>query len=253
MTASTEAERSPDKPVLSVVIPCYNEEACLEGVLEEVRTALDGAGDRVPSWECLIVDDGSKDRSVAIASRFRAADQRFRVLRFERNAGQTAAFEAGFHAARGEFIGMMDGDGQNDPHDFPRLLAELQRRKVDMMCGIRQKRRDTLVRKISSKIANGVRNWATQESVTDVGCSIRVFRRRCIKRIKLFNGMHRFFPTLFRIEGFKIDEIPVNHRPRQAGKSKYGINNRLWRGIRDLFAVRWMMSRVLRYRVLPEE
>jgi hypothetical protein len=118
-----------------------------------------------------------------------------------------------------------------------------------MMCGIRAKREDSVVRKISSKVANGVRNWATGETVTDVGCSIRVFRRECLERLKLFEGMHRFFPTLVKMEGFTIGEIPVNHRPRTRGKSKYGVFNRLGKGIRDLIAVRWMQTRCLRYQI----
>ena len=236
---------------LSVVVPIYNEEACLPGTLLELREALENAGMRY--WEAVIVDDGSSDRSPQIIKELAEADPRFRQIRFARNCGQTAAFDKGFRSARGTLVGMMDGDGQNDPRDFPRLIGALESKDVDMMCGIRQKRQDSLVRKISSRIANGVRNWATQESVTDVGCSIRVFRRECIERIKLYEGMHRFFPTLFRMEGFTIGEIPVNHRPREKGNSKYGINNRLWKGIRDLMAVRWMMTRHLSYEVLDED
>lgn len=240
----TESAESLD---LSVVVPIYNEEDCLPDVLTELRQALDEGG--IASWEAVIVDDGSKDSSAEKIEKLRAEDGRFRLLRFVRNCGQTAAFDAGFRAARGRIVGMMDGDGQNDPRDFPRLIEALDREGVDMMCGIRAKRQDSVVRKISSKIANGTRNWLTGESVTDVGCSIRVFRRACIDRIKLYEGMHRFFPTLFRIEGFSISEMPVGHRPRQKGTSKYGIGNRLWRGIKDLLAVRWMQARALRYEI----
>ncbi len=237
-------------PELTVVVPVFNEEAALPEVLEELRGALDDA--KLGLWEALIVDDGSRDRTAEIAMAAAAADPRFRVLRFTANCGQTAAFDAGFRAARGRHVGMMDGDGQNDPRDFARLLAALRAQGVDMMCGVRARRNDTLVRKISSRVANGVRNWATKETVTDVGCSIRVFRRACIDRIKLYEGLHRFFPTLFRIEGFTIGEMPVNHRPRQRGESKYGIGNRLWRGLRDLAAVRWMQWRALHYEVREE-
>lgn len=245
-------EDNPNHPIdLSVVVPIYNEEDCLPGTLLEVRDALEGAGMR--NWEAVVVDDGSSDRSPQIIKALAAEDPRFRLIRFSRNCGQTAAFDKGFREARGALVGMMDGDGQNDPRDFPRLIGALERERVDMMCGVRQKRQDTVIRKISSRVANGVRNWATQESVTDVGCSIRVFRRECIDRIKLYEGMHRFFPTLFRMEGYSISEIPVNHRPRAKGLSKYGINNRLWKGIRDLMAVRWMMARHLSYEVLDED
>jgi glycosyltransferase involved in cell wall biosynthesis len=242
---------SSSPPDLSVVVPVYNEEACLPEVLAELREALDGAGLAV--WEAICVDDGSRDRSAAIVQDFARRDGRFRLIRFARRYGQTSAFDAGFRAARGRLIGTMDGDGQNDPHDFPRLLQALEQQGVDMMCGIRQKRRDSLVRRISAMIANGVRNWATGETVTDVGCSIRVWRRACLERIKLYDGMHRFFPTLFKIEGCRIGEIPVNHRPRAKGHSKYGIHNRLWRGLRDLLAVRWMQARALHYQIQEKD
>ena len=234
-------------PDLSVVIPVYNEEEALPGTLNELREALDSVA--IKNWEAICVDDGSRDGSARIVREFSAGDPRFRLVKFKRNCGQTAAFDAGFRAARGELVGMMDADGQNDPHDFPALVKALRELQTDMVCGIRRKREDSLVRKISSRIANNFRNWITDEKVTDVGCSIRVFRRECFERIKLYEGMHRFFPTLFRIEGYKIGEIKVNHRPRTRGKSKYGIHNRLWKGLRDLYAVRWMQARALHYQV----
>lgn len=245
------SQTPPAAPRLSIVIPVFNEEESLPDLLPELRQALDEAG--LHEWEAILVDDGSTDRSAEVVRDFMREDARFRLLRFKRNSGQTAAFDAGFHAARGELIGMMDADGQNDPRDFPRLIAALNERNVDMMCGVRTRRQDSVVRRISSKIANGVRNWATGESVTDVGCSIRVWRRACFERIKLYEGMHRFFPTLFRIEGFTIGEMPVNHRPRCKGQSKYGIRNRLGKGLRDLMAVRWMQARALRYELREKD
>lgn len=236
---------------LSVVVPIYNEEDCLPDVLVELREALDEAG--IGSWEAVVVDDGSKDGSAAKVEKLRAEDGRFRLLRFARNCGQTAAFDAGFRVAKGSIVGMMDGDGQNDPHDFPKLIEALKREGVDMMCGYRATRQDNFIRRLSSRVGNGVRNRMTGESIRDVGCSIRVFRRECIDRIKLYEGMHRFFPTLFRIEGYTIGEMPVGHRPRQKGTSKYGIANRLWRGLKDLMAVRWMQRRALRYEIRPEQ
>jgi len=232
---------------LTIVVPIYNEEECLPEVLTELRDALDAG--QVGTWEVVAVDDGSRDRSAEIIARLAGEDPRFRLLRFVKNCGQTAAFDAGFRAARGARVGMMDGDGQNDPRDFPRLLRAMREQGTDMMCGVRARRQDSLVRKISSKIANGVRNWATGETVTDVGCSIRVFKRECLERLKLFEGMHRFFPTLVKMEGYTIGEIPVNHRPRTRGTSKYGIGNRLGKGLKDLFAVRWMQARALRYKI----
>jgi dolichol-phosphate mannosyltransferase len=235
------------RPELSVVVPIYNEEDCLPDVLTELRDALEAGG--VATWEAVVVDDGSRDRSAAIIGELAQADPRFRLLRFVKNCGQTAAFDAGFHAAKGRLVAMMDGDGQNDPRDFPRLMQAMREQGTDMMCGFRATRQDSLVRKISSKIGNGVRNWATGETVTDVGCSIRVFRRECLERLKLYEGMHRFFPTLVKMEGFTIGEIPVNHRPRTRGKSKYGVANRLWKSLKDLMAVKWMQTRSLRYQI----
>ncbi len=142
----------------------------------------------------------------------------------------------------------MDGDLQNDPADYPRMMA-LIGQDCDVVCGVRQKRMDSVVRKVSSWIANGFRNWVTGESVTDVGCSLRVFKRECAARLKLFDGLHRFFPTLLKIEGFRIKEVPVQHHPRAHGKTKYGVWNRMWRGLRDCLAVRWMRHRRLTYRV----
>lgn len=238
---------SSNQPELSVVVPVYNEEECLPEVLTELRDALEAGG--VASWEAVVVDDGSRDRTPQIVADLAQADPRFRLLRFVRNCGQTAAFDAGFRAARGRLVAMMDGDGQNDPRDFPRLMQAMAEQGKDMMCGFRAKRQDSIVRKISSKVGNGVRNWATGETVTDVGCSIRVFKRECLERLKLFEGMHRFFPTLVKMEGFTIGEIPVNHRPRTRGTSKYGVFNRLWKSSKDLLAVKWMLTRALHYEI----
>ncbi|OPY67421.1 MAG: Undecaprenyl-phosphate 4-deoxy-4-formamido-L-arabinose transferase [Syntrophorhabdus sp. PtaU1.Bin002] len=155
----------------------------------------------------------------------------------------------GFQNTVGDIIATLDGDGQNDPADIPRLITLLQEHNADMVNGVRSKRNDSFVRKISSRIANGFRNWVTGDNITDVGCALRVFRSRCVKRIPVFKGMHRFFPTLVRIQGFsRIIESPVNHRPRTRGKTKYGIQNRLWVGLADLGAVKWMQSRL----VFPE-
>jgi len=237
-------------PRLSIVVPVFNEEEGIADVLRELADVLNEA--KIGEWEGIVVDDGSRDKTAAIVEELRATIPQLRLLRFEKNCGQTAAFDAGFRAARGEFAAMMDGDGQNDPRDFPNLLAELEERGVDMMCGYRRKRNDSIVRKVSSRIANNVRNWATGETIRDVGCSIRVFRRVCLERLKLFEGMHRFFPTLVRMEGYSIAEMPVNHRPRAKGTSKYGVMNRLFKSIRDLLAVRWMQRRALRYKLMPE-
>ncbi|HET6303948.1 MAG TPA: glycosyltransferase, partial [Myxococcota bacterium] len=173
-------------------------------------------------------------------------DPRVRVVVLDGNHGQSAALDAGFRRARGEIVATLDADGQNDPADLPRLLARLD--DADVVNGVRTGRRDGPVRKLSSRIANGFRNRMTHESVRDVGCSLRVMRREFLERVKLWRGMHRFLPTLLRLEGARIVEVSVSHRPRRHGTSKYGIRNRLFAGFMDVFAVRWMQRRALRYR-----
>ena len=195
------------------------------------------------------VDDGSTDRSREI---MRGLSAPHRFIAFDRNHGQSAAFMAGFRNARGTWVGTLDGDGQNDPVDLPRQLARALETGVDMVNGIRAKRRDSFQRKISSKIANGVRNWLTGKSVQDVGCSTRVVRRTAVIDLPFFHGMHRFLPTLVQMRGGTIDEIPVNHRPRAGGASKYGLFNRVFAATRDLFGVRWLRSRNRVWRIADE-
>ena len=225
-------------PRLSIVIPLFNEAENLEPLVAELTAALDGLG---YGYEVLLVDDGSRDDSPAVLARLAAADPRLRILRQPRNQGQSAAFAAGFRHARGEIIATLDADLQNDPADLPRMLAELD--DHDVVCGVRTDRHDSFIRRASSHIANSVRNRLTGESITDVGCSLRVMRARHARRVQMFDGMHRFLPTLLRMEGARIKEMPVSHRPRHRGVSKYGIHNRLWRALADLFAVRWMQRR----------
>jgi glycosyltransferase involved in cell wall biosynthesis len=167
-----------------------------------------------------------------------------RILRFPRNQGQSAALVAGFRAARGEVVVTLDADLQNDPADIPRLLELLgSGAGCDMVSGIRQKRRDGFVRLFASRIANKVRNWVVGDSVSDVGCSLKAYRRAFLVKLPAFNGLHRFLPALFQIQGARIRELPVSHRPRVHGVSKYSINNRLWRGLHDLVGVRWLQKR----------
>jgi glycosyltransferase involved in cell wall biosynthesis len=225
-----------------VVVPLRDEEASLEALHRELDAALSGQAGGV---EWIFVDDGSRDGSLERLRALAAKDPRLRVLTLDGPHGQTAALDAGFRAARGEIVVTLDADGQNDPADIPRLLAALAH--ADVVNGVRQGRRDALLRRISSRIANAVRNRATGESVTDVGCSLRAMRAGPLRRVKLFRGSHRFLPTLLRLEGARVVEIPVAHRPRRHGASKYGIRNRLGAGLVDLFAVRWMQSRALHY------
>jgi dolichol-phosphate mannosyltransferase len=227
-------------PYLSVVVPFYDERDNVRPLHTELAAALAA----LPGGcELIYVDDGSRDGTGAELAKLAAEDARVRVISFAANAGQTAALAAGFRAARGELIATLDGDGQNDPADLPRLLAALD--GADVVNGVRTRRRDAWHRRISSRIANGVRNWATGERVADVGCSLRVMRAAYVKRVKLYRGLHRFLPTLLRLEGARLAELPVNHRPRRTGRSKYGIGNRLFVALADLWAVRWMIRRQL--------
>ncbi|HEX2252621.1 MAG TPA: glycosyltransferase family 2 protein [Thermoanaerobaculia bacterium] len=235
------------EPQLSVVVPVYNEEASLPLLAGELAAAL---AEVEGGYEVLFVDDGSTDGSAAVLARLAAEDPRVRVLRMPGNHGQSAALAAGFRHARGELTASLDADLQNDPADLPRMLAAVD--GVDVVCGVRARRRDTWVRRVSSRLANGVRNRVTHESIADVGCTLRVYRTDVLRHLPLFDGMHRFLPTLLRMGGARIAEMPVNHRPRRYGKTKYGINNRLWRGIADLLAVRWMQSRWIDRRLVEE-
>ena len=242
-----------ERPTLSVVIPFYNEEECIEPVCLEAMQTLETL--QHEDWQLIMVDDGSSDETPQIMDRLAAGNPRFTALHLQPNSGQSAALEAGFAAATGELIATLDGDGQNDPGDLSRLLDERYRLGVDMMCGIRQKRADNWLRKLSSRIANRVRSAFLKDNITDVGCSIRVFRRQCLERIRMFRNAHRFFPALFQMAGYSVAEMPVNHRPRLKGSSKYGggINSRLWVGLADLAGVYWLRKRALPYRVFRFE
>ena len=235
------------KPEVSIVIPVHNEEENLPILAAEIRAALDGTG---RSYEVLWVDDGSTDGSLLALAGIALRDPRARVLRLRRNAGQSAALAAGFRSARGEIVVTLDADLQNDPADIPRLLGELP--GWDLVSGVRIRRRDDWVRRLSSRIANGVRNWATGEAVSDVGCSLKAYRAPYLRRVPMFTGMHRFLPTLVRLDGGRIKEVPVNHRPRLHGKTKYSFGNRLFRTLADLFAVRWMQRRWIDRRLMEE-
>jgi dolichol-phosphate mannosyltransferase len=226
------------EPELSIVIPAYNEEDNLAPLVAEIRAALDPLG---ILYEMIFVDDGSTDRTAQALAQLRAADPRLRVLRQRRNAGQSAAFEAGFRFARAPIVVTLDADLQNDPADIPRLLAEIE--NCDVVCGVRAHRHDGWVRRLSSRIANGVRNRLTGDDIVDTGCSLKAFRAPFLRRLPMFTGMHRFLPTLLRLQGARVKQMPVNHRPRRHGVGKYGIGNRVFRALADLFAVRWMQRR----------
>jgi len=233
MTAMTNSPR------VSVVVPLFNEEASVPILQSELRAAL---GDL--DHEIIFVDDGSIDRTV---ERIENAAN-VRVVRFERNAGQSAAIYAGLQAACGATAVLIDGDLQNDPADIPKLLAEISR-GADLVCGYRAQRKDTLVKRLTSRVANFVRSRFTKDGVRDTGCTLKAMRRECIGALIPFKGMHRFIPALIKAAGYRLVEIPVNHRPRRFGRSKYGLGNRALRATIDMFGVRWLLSRRLNYKV----
>jgi dolichol-phosphate mannosyltransferase len=196
-------------------------------------------------WELICIDDGSTDATLALLQELALQRPYLRILAFTSNCGQSSAFDAGFKAALGEFVITLDGDLQNDPADIPKLLA--LNSKADLVCGYRIKRRDSWFKHIISRVANSIRSRVCQDGVRDTGCSLKVYRTSCLQRIKMYHGMHRFLPALFLIEGFTVCEVPVNHRPRQRGSTKYTLFNRSFNTIADMLAVRWMQHRHLRY------
>jgi glycosyltransferase involved in cell wall biosynthesis len=232
---------------LSVVIPCHNEEGNLLALFKAFRETLDPLG---ITYEIIVTDDASTDGSWELVKQCAAKDQRIRAQRFARNFGQSAALWAGIKAAQGRHIVTLDADMQNDPRDTPKLLRALE--GFDCVCGTRvaaRRQGDNWVRIVSSKIANWVRNKLSGEEISDAGCTYRAFKRECVADLKFFKGMHRFLPTLVKMEGFTVTEVPISHHPRVAGKTHYGISNRLGASFYDLLAVRWMKKRMFRYQI----
>ena len=230
-------------PQISVIVPLYNEEENVPILQSELRTALTGV-----DHEIIFVDDGSADHTV---ERIEAAPN-IRVIRFQNNAGQSAAIFAGLKAAHGSTLVLVDGDLQNDPADIPRLLDEIAR-GTDLVCGYRAHRRDTRVKRLTSQIANAVRSRYTKDGVRDTGCTLKAMRRECVGALVPFKGMHRFIPALVKGAGYRLVEIPVNHRPRRFGQTKYGLGNRAVRATIDMFGVRWLLSRRLDYKIREEK
>ncbi len=235
-------EEQTGEPYLSVVVPVFNEEESLDALYGELVETLDGMPHES---EILFVDDGSEDGSLALLRALEVKDARVRTIALDTNCGQSAAFDAGFRAVRGQVTATLDADLQNDPADIPKLLACLDR--ADVVNGVRVVRYDSWLRLVSSRVANTVRNWATGGSVSDTGCSLRVMRTAYLRKIKLYRGMHRFLPTLLAMEGARLFEVEVAHRPRRFGRSKYGVRNRLFVAVVDLLAVCWMQRRSLYY------
>ena len=236
-----------DAPQLSFVIPCHNEEANLRPLVTAIRDAVTPLN---LAYEIVVTDDCSTDQSWEVLKEIAAADPLVRAQRFAFHCGQSAALWAGLKAARGRYLVTLDADLQNDPGDLPRLIEPL--RQFDCVCGSRVEARrqgDTWVRVTSSRIANWVRNRLSGEDISDAGCNYRAFKRECIEELKFFKGMHRFLPTLFRIEGYTVTEVPISNQPRRAGQSHYGVWNRLFASLDDLLAVRWMKKRMFKYRI----
>jgi dolichol-phosphate mannosyltransferase len=225
---------------ISVVLPCFNEADSVAELTAELNTVLDRL-DAVS--EILFVNDASTDHTLDVLRELQQGYPRVRILNHQKRSGQSAGQASGFRFARGTYIVTMDADGQNDPADMPRLLAALER--SDAVCGIRRQRQDAWAKRVSSRIANWFRNAITREHITDAGCAYRALRRSVLAEVPVFNGMHRFLPTLLRMQGYRVIEMDVAHRPRHAGVSKYGINNRLWRGLIDCMAIRWLQSRAV--------
>lgn len=235
------------QPWISVVVPIKDERDNLVSLTDQLMKVLHARGESQHTpFEIIYVDDGSTDGSSQMLDRIAAEHPSVIVLHFDRNYGQSSAFDAGFKRSTGMLVVTMDGDLQNDPADIDTLLAYSD--KYDLVCGWRTARHDSLTRKISSRVANAVRSAVTGDRVHDTGCSLKVFRREVIDRLQLFVGMHRFFPALALMHGFTVTEVPVRHHPRMHGVSKYGVGNRLFKGLYDLLAVRWMQDRVLKYR-----
>ena len=230
--------------LVSAIIPVYNEVESLPALMDELDLVLRATG---RPYEVVLVDDGSADGSSTWIEERARRDPLVRGILLERNVGQSGALAAGLHNARGDVIVTLDADGQNDPSSIPALLAALEH--ADVVSGVRTPRADSWRRRVSSRVANAVRRAALGDTISDVGCSLKAYRREALEGIPLFVGAHRFLPALCQFRGARVAEVPVRHRPRQHGISKYGVGNRLFRGIRDLFGVRWLKARMLRSKI----
>ncbi len=234
---------------LSVVIPIFNEEENVDPLLKELNAVLEKLE---LSFEIICINDASSDNSLAALEKLQEGYPALRVVSHKINCGESAATATGFQHARGRFIVTMDGDLQNDPADIPTLLHMIENRELAAVCGIRRRREDDWVKRISSRSANAFRNLVTGDKISDAGCTFRILRRAALREVPVFNGMHRFLPTILRFQGYEVTEQLVNHRPRTMGVSKYGVGNRLFRGIIDCIAMRWWQQRCVPATRYPE-
>ena len=231
---------------ISFVIPVYNEEESIKPLYDRIKEVVDNHN---YNYEIVVVDDGSDDNSLKILKDLKTKDENVKIVVFQENRGQSAAFDAGFRYSSGKYIITLDADLQNDPVDVPNMLRFIS--NYDVVCGFRAKRQDNFIRKVSSKIGNYIRNKITNDNIIDTGCSLKIFKKEYIDKIKMFKGMHRFLPTLLKLEGAKVYQIEVTHHPRRFGESKYGlgIKKRALKAFVDLLAVRWMISRHINYNI----
>ena len=241
---------NPPRPWLSVVIPIKDERENVAPLNQQLLKVLESCEQsRSSRFELIYVDDGSTDGSGALLDQLATQHPSITVLHFDRNYGKTAALDAGFTHAGGDLILTMDGDLQLDPADIPLLLPLAA--TYDLVCGWRKDRRDSIIRKISSRVGNAIRRSITGDCVHDTGCELKVFRRTVVEKLQLFEGLHRFFPALALMHGFTVTEVPVRHYPRIHGVSKFGLGNRFFKVLYDLIGFRWMRARVLKYKILP--
>ena len=235
-------ENCQTQPSISVVIPVYDEAGNIQPLVDEVRRALQGR----LRYELILVDDGSKDTTAEEIRSAAQQDPGVVAMQHASNRGQSAAVHTGVEVARAEIVAVLDGDGQNDPQDIPKLFGHLVTiKRLKMVIGERRHRQDGWVRRVSSRIANGVRARLLADGINDTGCGIKVFYRDDFLALPAFDHMHRFLPALMQRGGGQVGAVAVNHRPRRHGQSKYGIGNRLWVGIADLLGVMWLQKRRL--------
>jgi len=231
----------------SIIIPLKNEEGNIRELINEVDPVMQSLA---KPWELICIDDGSTDQTLPLLENLAKEKPYLRTIVFNKNYGQSSAFDAGFQAAKGNFIITLDGDRQNDPADIPKLIEVSK--NYDLVCGIRKKRKDSFIKKITSLLANQVRSRFCRDGIQDTGCSLKLYRRECLLKIKMYHGMHRFLPALFQLEGFRVGEIAVSHRERIKGKTKYNFLNRSFNTVADMLAVRWMINRKLKYKIKRE-
>ena len=233
-----------EKAKVSIVVPVYNEEENLKPLLEGIMPVMNNLG---KIYEIIIIDDGSTDKSLEVLKELAAKYSSLRIIKFAKNCGQSAAFDAGFKLAQAETVVTMDADLQYDPRDISKLLEKIN--DYDVVCGWRKKRCDPWLKLISTRIANAVRNKLSGENIKDTGCSLKAFKKSFLVNLQMYKGMHRFLPTLLKMQGARVTEIEVKHSPRKFGRSKYNIRNRLAGSFLDLLFVVWMKKRNLDYKM----